>query len=109
MPSEGEVEEGSGVAVAVAGIAKVGSVLVTSFTSSSEGSGVEGTGDWARDAWGESMGVAIREGMRLVGREAGLEDGLALATAAVGRTGGLFGSLWGGSGGLLMWFRMSCS
>ena len=55
------------------------------------------------------MGVAIREGMRLVGWEAGLKDGLALATAAAGRTGGLFGSLWGGSGGLLMWFRMSCS
>ena len=126
VPSEGEVEEGSGVAVAVAGIAGVGSVLVmgftsssegsgvegtgdSGFTSSSEGSGVEGTGDWARDAWGELMGVAIREGMRLVGREAGLEDGLALATAAAGRTGGLFGSLWGGSGGLLMWFRMSCS
>ena len=116
MPSEGEVEEGSGVAVAVAGIAEVGaatagggSVLVTGFTSSSEGSGVEGTGEWVRDAWGESMGVAIREGMRLVGWEAGLEDGLALATAAAGRTGGLFGSLWGGSGGLLMWFRMSCS
>ena len=126
VPSDGAVEEGSGVAVAVAGIAEVGSVLVTGFTSSSEGSGVEGTGDsgftsssegsgvegtgdWARDAWGESMGVAIREGMRLVGQEAGLEDGLALATAAAGRTGGLFGSLWGGSGGLLMWFRMSCS
>ena len=55
------------------------------------------------------MGVAIRDGMWLVGREAGLKDGLALATAAVGQTGGLFGSLWGGSGGLLMWFRMSCS
>ena len=109
MPSEGEVEEGSGVAVAVAGIAGVGSVLVTGFMSSSEGSGVEGTGDWVRDTWGESMGVAIREGMRLVGWEAGLEDGLALATAAAGRTGGLFGSLWGGSGGWLMWFRMSCS
>ena len=126
MPSEGEVEEGSGVVVAVAGIAEVGSVLVagftsssegsgvegtgdSGFTSSSEGSGVEGTGDWVRDTWGESMGVAIREGMRLVGREAGLEDGLALATAAAGRTGGLLGSLWGGSGGLLMWFRMSCS
>ena len=133
VPSEGEVEEGLGVAVAVAGIAEVGaataeggSVLVTGFMSSSEGSGVEGTGDsgftsssagsgvegtgdWVRDTWGESMGVAIREGMQLVGREAGLEDGLALATAAAGRTGGLFGSLWGGSGGLLMRFRMSCS
>ena len=46
-------------------------------------------------------GVAILDGMRLVGREAGLEDGLALATAAAGRTGGLFGSLWGGSGGIV--------
>ena len=55
------------------------------------------------------MGVAILKGMRPVGWEAGLKDGLALATAAAGRTGGLFGSLWGGSGGLLMWFRMSCS
>ena len=109
MPSEGEVEEGSGVAVAVAGIAEVGSVLVAGFMSSSEGSGVEGTGDWVRDAWGESMGVAIHDGMQLVGWEAGLEDGLALATAAAGRTGGLLGSLWGGSGGLLMWFRMSGS
>ena len=132
VPPE-EVEEGLGVAVAVAGIAEVGaatagggSVLMTGFTSSSEGSGVEGTGDsgftsssagsgvegtgdWVRDTWGESMGVAIRDGMRLAGREAGLEDGLALATAAVGRTGGLLGSLWGGSGGLSMWFRMSCS
>ena len=133
VPSEGEVEGGSGVVVAAVDIAEVdaataggGSVLMTGFTSSSEGSGVEGTGDsgftsssagsgvegtgdWVRDAWGESMGVAIREGMRLVGREAGLEDGLALATAAAGRTGGLLGSLWGGSGGLLMWFRMSGS
>ena len=57
VPSEGEVEEGSGVVVAVAGIAEVGvatagggSVLVTGFTSSSEGSGVEGAGDWVRDA-----------------------------------------------------------
>ena len=123
-----EVEEGLGVVVVEVDMAPAGRagfgglggelrvttgcrglVSVAGFTSSSEGSGVEGTGDWARDAWGESMGVAIREGMRLVGREAGLEEGLALATAAAGRTGGLLGSLWGGSGGLLMWFRMSCS
>ena len=87
VPSEGEVEGGSGVVVAAADIAEVdaataggGSVLMTGFTSSSAGSGVEGmgdsgftsssagsgvegTGDWVRDAWGESMGVAIREGM----------------------------------------------
>ena len=47
------------------------------------------------------MGVAILKGMRPVGWEAGLKDGLALATAAAGRTGGLFGSLWGGSGGIV--------
>ena len=50
MPSEGEVEGGLGVVVAAADIAELGSVLVAGFTSSSEGSGVEGTGDWARDA-----------------------------------------------------------
>ena len=91
VPLEEEVEEGSGVAVAVAGIAEVGAattggvlVSVTGFTSSSEGSGVEGAGDWVCDARGESMGVTIHDSMRLIGREAGLEDRLALAIAAAG-------------------------
>ena len=66
MPSEGEVEEGSGVAVAVAGIAGVGSVLVTGFMSSSEGSGVEGTGDegGAKEEGGGEEGEGGRTSLR---------------------------------------------
>ena len=91
VPLEEEVEEGSGVAVAVAGIAEVGAattgegaVSVMGFTSSSEGSGVEGAGDCVCNARGESMGVTIHDSMQLIGQEASLEDRLALAIAAAG-------------------------